>query len=124
LPCCKAKEYKWCSEQDTVYTDEKGNKYCVFHAPEKKGQTEDNFNKLIFERIQEAIDGNRECNLDSTIFPDSINFSCFRKKLLPQISFIDAIFNGDANFKSATFSGWASFNNAMRREKDNSDLRR
>jgi pentapeptide repeat protein len=111
LPCCKAEKYKWCSEQHTVYTDKKGKEYCVFHAPkEQKGQTEDNFNKLIFERIQVAIDEKETCYLSGTIFPWEITFNHFNKdNPLPELYFSYSTFSDYANFKQAVFSGIASF---------------
>ena len=113
MPCCKAKVYGWCSEQDTVHTDSKGNNYCVFHAPTRKRQTQDGFNKIIYKRVQDAIDKKEKCDLSGTIFPGEITFDHFNKdNPLPDLNFSYSIFSGDANFRDTAFNGDADFGKA------------
>ena len=115
MPCCKAEKYGWCGNLDTHKIE--GKEYCVFHASEKhKSQTPDNFNKLIFKRIQEAIDEKRECDLSGTIFPYPIKFYIFKDNVLPQIFFRNATFTEDAVFIDVIFSEFADFNEATFRK--------
>ena len=110
MPCCKAEEYGWCSEQDTVYTDKQGKKYCVFHAPQEKGQTQDNFDKIVYKRIQDAIDKKEKCDLSGTIFPWEIRFNHFNNdNPLPELNFSFSIFSGYAYFVGAAFSEKTNF---------------
>ena len=89
MGCCKAEKYKWCKELDTVYTDEEGKEYCVFHAPKgHKGVSLEEFNNLVFQRIEEAKNSGQECNLSGTIFEGEIIFTHFDKENpLPDIDF-------------------------------------
>jgi hypothetical protein len=106
VPCCKAEKYAWCINQPTVYTDEEGKKYCVFHAPQEKGQTPDNFNRIVYERIQNAIDNVEYCILMGTIFPWNITFEHFKKdNPVSSVDFRFTTFSGFINFDGATFSG-------------------
>ncbi|MCD4692670.1 MAG: pentapeptide repeat-containing protein, partial [Calditrichales bacterium] len=109
MPCCKAEKYKWCKNLDTIKVE--GKEYCVFHASkEHKNQTPDNFNKLIFKRINEAIDKKEKCDLRGTIFPWEIAFNCFNKdNPLPVLDFSFSIFSGNADFMFAAFGGNAYF---------------
>jgi uncharacterized protein YjbI with pentapeptide repeats len=111
VPCCKAKKYGWCKDLRSLWASVDYKEYCVFHAPEAdKGQTPENFNKLVHEKIQEAIDNNAECDLSGTIFPWHIDFSHFNKdNPFPQVYFNNVVFQKGANFDKATFSGDVSF---------------
>ena len=124
MACCKAEKYKWCKELDTVYTDEEGKEYCVFHAPKgKKGVANiEEFNDLIFTRILEARNSKGICDLSGTIFSKPIDFRQFRDKdyLLPALNLSHTIFSdrvifsrvilkGDVNFKNVIFIGDANF---------------
>jgi len=57
MPCCKAEEYTWCKDLPVVsYKEIEGNEYCVFHAPKgQKGISLEEFNELVFERINGFI---------------------------------------------------------------------
>lgn len=69
MPACKDKYNKWCKDEKTVYTDEAGMEYCVFHAPKgKKGVSLEAFNEMIFERIDNAISEKQSCELSGTAF--------------------------------------------------------
>jgi len=121
LSCCKAEDYKWCldlpDDCKDVYKDDEGKKYCVFHAPQgEKRKSVEEFNKLVFERINQAITCNDPCDLSGTIFEGDINFKQFDEyKPLPHIIFVGATFTGETTFSYATFSwkadfSWAIFN--------------
>lgn len=110
VPCCKAKKYKWCAKHKTVYTDKSGLKYCIFHAPEKKVKTHEEFNKHVYRRIQRASENIEICDLRGTIFPWKITFNQFNKdNPLPDINFSDSIFNGNAGFFSTICNGDITF---------------
>lgn len=123
MACCKAEEYKWCKELDTVYTDEEGKEYCVFHAPKgKKGVANiEKFNDLIFTRILEARKSKGICDLSGTIFSKPINFKQFCDKnylsainlshtiFSDRVKFSGIIIKGDVDFNHVTFTGDASF---------------
>ena len=113
MGCCKAEKYKWCKKLDTVYTDEVGKEYCVFHAPKgHKGVSLEEFNNLVFQRIEEAKNSGQECNLSGTIFEGEIIFTHFDKENpLPDIDFSFITFTEDANFSAVNFSGYADFRN-------------
>ena len=113
MPCCQAEKYKWCKTLRSVKFAG-GKEYCVFHAPEEhKGQTPESFNKLVYAKIQDAINKKKYCDLSGTIFPWSIAFSQFDKNNpFPKIYFIDVIFNEYVDFVEATFSEDAFFINA------------
>ena len=114
MPCCQADKYKWCKTLHSVKLAD-GKEYCVFHAPkEHKGRTQENFNKLVYAKIQEAIYKEAECDLSGTIFPWSIDFSQFNKdNPFPPINFRDVIFQDKADFKQTTFSGFSFFMKAF-----------
>ncbi len=69
MPCCKSKGFKWCKDLKIVHTDEEGKEYCVFHAPKgKKGvATVVEFNESIFQRIQEANEAHKTCDLSNSV---------------------------------------------------------
>ena len=110
MPHCHEK-YKWCKGLSAVINVD-GTNYCVFHAPKgtHKGQTPENFNKMVYGRIKDAKDNNTECDLSGTIFPWHIDFRHFDKhNPFPIISFSNAIFHENVYFTKATFSGDAHF---------------
>lgn len=113
MACCKAEKYKWCKKLDTVYTDEVGKEYCVFHAAKgHKGVSLEEFNNLVFQRIEEAKNSGQKCNLSGTIFEGEIIFTHFDKKNpLPDIDFSFITFTEDTNFSAVNFSGYADFRN-------------
>jgi len=44
----------WCENEDIVYTDERGNEYCIFHAPGgKKGCGAEEFSEKVYKRIND-----------------------------------------------------------------------
>jgi hypothetical protein len=112
MPCCKAEEYIWCKDLPVVsYMDTEGNEYCVFHAPKGlKGISLEEFNKLVFERIDSAKKGREHIDLGGTIFEGYISFNEFNKdNPLYDISFCKATFNDVAGFSGATFNDVANF---------------
>ena len=117
MPCCKAEEYRgWCKDEPTVkYRDESGNEFCVFHAPKgEKGITLKEFNEKVFKKIDEAKGNNEQCDLRGTVFEGDVDFSKYDKaNPLPDISFTNAQFSGDAGFDEAQFSGDARFYHAQ-----------
>jgi uncharacterized protein YjbI with pentapeptide repeats len=126
LPCCVAEILGWCKDLPVVgYKDEKGNEYCVFHAPKgKKGVSLAEFNNLIFNRINEIINLNklpctsgkkinRSCDLSGTIFEGIIGFNQFNEtNPLPEIDFSYAVFGRTVFFKTK-FGGKANFSYAL-----------
>jgi uncharacterized protein YjbI with pentapeptide repeats len=129
MACCKAEKYKWCKELDTVYTDEEGKDYCVFHAQKgHKGVSVEEFNNLVFQRIEKAKNPGKKCNLSGTIFEGPIEFNQFdEKNSLPEIDFsfttltenadfLGAEFSKDAYFSFAKFRGRAVFSSAKFRK--------
>jgi len=127
MGCCKAQEFgNWCKDAELVYTDEHDSNYCVFHAPEgKKGKSVDQFNRIIFERINQSKATGKECRLSGTVFMDDISFSLYNKdNPLPEIdlektffpkkvSFYMTHFSNYALFREAEFKGEADFRGAM-----------
>ncbi|MEE9553268.1 MAG: pentapeptide repeat-containing protein, partial [candidate division Zixibacteria bacterium] len=99
---------------------------CVFHAPaDKKGITVEEFNELIWRRINK-----KSSNFSGFIFPGDIYFrgECkkeggaigfagdvdFSKARFPGIAyFLGVLFAGDANFSKSLFSGDARFSRAQ-----------
>ncbi len=114
MPCCKAEQFYWCKDLETVYTDEVENKYCVFHAPEgKKGIMSEEFNERVLDRILEAKHSGKKCDLRGTVFPGPIYYSKYNKEdPLPSIDFSYTTFSKEAFFSKATFSGEAAFRDA------------
>jgi uncharacterized protein YjbI with pentapeptide repeats len=117
VSCCKTdrfgKSYGWCKTLNTVYGDEKGLEYCVFHAPQgKKGVSHKEFNHRVFRRIEEAK-GNRGeassqpsiCDLSGTVFEGDFRV----EGILPAIILAGAQFTGDARFEGTQFKGIAVF---------------
>jgi len=50
MVCSIAESFEWCKDNETVYTDEEGKDYCVFHnAKGHKGVSVEKFNDLIFQ---------------------------------------------------------------------------
>jgi uncharacterized protein YjbI with pentapeptide repeats len=113
MACCNAESFEWCKDLETVYTDEGGIDYCVFHAPKgHKGVSVEEFNNLVFQRIEEAKNSGQKCNLSGTIFEGKIIFNQFDKKNpLPDIDFSFITFTEDANFLTVKFGGYADFKN-------------
>lgn len=112
MPCCKAGDYKWCEDLPVVdYKDEEGNEYCVFHAPKgKKNITIQEFNKLVFDKIEKAKKDNAKCDLSATIFEGPIKFSQFNEdNPLPAINFNGAKFEEVADFIGTSFGGLTDF---------------
>ncbi|WP_291325282.1 pentapeptide repeat-containing protein [Desulfovibrio sp. UCD-KL4C] len=137
-----AEHNNWCKDYDIVYVDDEGKEYCIFHAPAEHKYSEryvegegprpelisgDDFNALVFARIQAVIDAgedeerdrykysnwNPRCNLAGTIFFTDISFSKFNEEngtYLPPINFFKTQFRGGADFHGTQFRGWANFN--------------
>jgi len=114
MPCCYEDGKGWCKDFQTVYTDEQGKNYCVFHAPQgRKGISLEAFNDLVCRRIREAQKTGRGCNLSGTILDGDISFEHFNvENPLPAINFSGVTFSGVTDFKYATFGGDALFVNA------------
>ena len=129
MPCCKAEEFdNWCKDAPmSAYKDIFGDEYCLFHAPRRKKIIptpegirkvyDDEFNKLIFEKIKKAKKTNEECNLSGAIFEGEISFRQFGiENPLPDISFEGATFTQGAYFSKAAFSERADFSEAIFKE--------
>jgi len=127
-------KYKDCNEPvNSPHDDE----HCIFHAPkEKKGITVEEFNKLIWRRLN-----SRWFNFKGFIFPGDISFRGECKKsggpiafaedtyfydvqflgkadfsevqFLGNAGFIESQFSGDASFRKAQFSGDADFSESQ-----------
>ncbi|WP_291329891.1 pentapeptide repeat-containing protein [Desulfovibrio sp. UCD-KL4C] len=143
--CIGAKHNNWCADYDVVYVDGDGKEYCIFHAPanckfvekyvEGVGEkpeliSGEEFNELVFARIQGVIDAgedeerdkwdwvnwNPRCNFAGTIFFADISFIEFNGeegKYLPSINFLSSQFRGYAYFDSSQFRGYASFSSSQ-----------
>jgi hypothetical protein len=106
--CCRGHASKyWCENHPSVYKDNDGNSYCVFHAPsDHKDIPEEAFNALFFEHIDHCIEQNIPCNLSLAIIPGDINFGDYNDaKPLPPIDFQQAVFEGAVDFSGVTFGG-------------------
>jgi len=72
--CCKSTIYGWCSSQGNLYSDNAGNKYCIFHYPielRKQSSLQDKFGKEVKNHIATSrkLSG---CHIDfEVIFPPS-----------------------------------------------------
>jgi hypothetical protein len=112
--CCKSEEFGgWCEGEELF--EYEGEHYCVFHLPSNspdKPET-DEFNKLVFTRIDQSRRGADLCNFGGVQFPGDISFSRYHQdNRLPQMSFNKATFSGTADFKSAAFKRDADFSSA------------
>ena len=115
MACCQAAVYGWCRDLPLVdYKDERGEEYCVFHAPQhKKGISVEQFNQSVFRRIEDAIKRQGECDLSGTIFEGDIHFRQFSEgHSFPEINFGKTLFSGWTDFSSAKFDSFTSFANA------------
>lgn len=106
MRCCKAKKYGWCKDEKSAYTDSEGSHYCIFHAPKeiKDKFSSNDFNDLVFNKIQEHEEPESACDLSGTVFIWNINFSRFTRKKLPKINFSESKFCGKADFSWLLFS--------------------
>ena len=107
----KTCKYEDCSESVNFPHDEKS---CVFHAlKENKGITVEQFNKLIWRRINA-----KTLNFKGFIFPGDIIFRGECRKeggpiVFPRdVDFSGAQFEGAADFRNAQFSAGADFKSA------------
>jgi uncharacterized protein YjbI with pentapeptide repeats len=110
MACCMSKEYGgWCENLPIINYNSK--QYCVFHAPQGgKGVSTNEFNELVFERINQAKKEKIECDLSGTIFEGDIYFRGFNKdNPLPDLKFPFVTFNGKADFMNVHFEGEAHF---------------
>ncbi len=139
--CIGAKHSNWCADYDIVYVDGAGKGYCIFHAPaeckfvskyvEGIGDrpeliSGEDFNALVFARIDAAIDEgddderdkydfgdwNPRCNFAGTIFFADISFFRYNgedKKSLPSIKFDNAQFCRNTYWDSSHFRVDVSF---------------
>ena len=106
-------EYTWCEGADKAPNRGLCIGLCIFHAPQKmKGVSLAEFNKKVFEKIDDAIVSKKPCNLSGTVFDGDIGFSFKndrKSNQLPDIDFSNATFSGAANFYWATFNSMAYF---------------
>lgn len=126
--CCKCEEHCWTDFQTPVYRDERGDCYCVWHAPKgHKGISDDKFALLAIKRLQSAISRRNSghpatwCDFSGVVFPGPIAFHDEQHfKSIPGVVFEQAYFwgsvefvgmriEGEANFSNATFRGNARF---------------
>ncbi|NKB81711.1 MAG: hypothetical protein GKS05_07480 [Nitrospirales bacterium] len=104
-------------EDDLTKVD--GESWCDFHLHmqtqdghlTKKGewteQERANFNKRIFEWINQAEAEEKACDLTGVVFPDSVNFK--REEPYPTMCFFKAQFCSNAIFKKVQFTGTTRF---------------
>jgi len=126
MGCCKceASYFGWDDPRPTVFKEKaNGNEYCIFHAP--KGEkwkelggaeqhTDDEFNALIFSRIEKAKANNTRCDLRYTVFPGHVSFWVnITDQWLPEIRFNSALFCGDVDFGMVRFNGVVTFDDAI-----------
>lgn len=110
MSCSLTERYNWCKDFPTVYKDEEGKEFCIFHAPVgKKGKSLDEFNKTVFKELDKAKQLGIPCNLSGTIFEGNIRFKLPQYKHLPPIIIVEAEFNGIADFSETAFGGDVSF---------------
>lgn len=124
MTCSTCQKRGWPDPQQSVWTDDKGNGLCVFHAPagEKRKSGSDftyaaahsdffaerysveEFNQCVFRRIDEVIakqgkDPGVKCYLSSTTFPGDISFAQYNSsRPLPNIDFENSLFSGKLDF--------------------------
>ncbi len=110
-------DWDWCKARccPIAYQDEDGKEYCVFHAPEgKKGLSQDEFNGIVYEEIDRAMDEGVPCDLSGTVFDGDISFERYNEdKPLPPINFEEARFGGNVDFRGVVFSGDAHFDGVL-----------
>lgn len=108
------KYHGWCRNLPIAYRQSETADYCIFHAPKEHGNIiAENFNKEVFNHIQDATDSNKKCNLSGVIFPGPITFSQFNAdNPLPEIDFSNTTFREEANFQGTTFSAYTCFSRA------------
>jgi uncharacterized protein YjbI with pentapeptide repeats len=113
MSCCMAEKYNWCKQEETVFRDQEGREFCVFHAPKGHKQCSvKDFNNKVFNRIDKTIPNGR-CILSGTVFEWEIDFSRYdEKKPLPSIDFGNSLFCQTVNFNIAKFSGITFFNDS------------
>ena len=108
-----AHKYKWCDSIKATHTDDKKNRYCVYHAPKgAKNKTGDkDFNELVLKKIQQDNAADGASNISGTVFESDIDFRDFYKKYPDNsINFSSTVFSGKANFDGVDFSASVSFN--------------
>jgi hypothetical protein len=96
---------KWCEKFPIVLTDDDGRDYCIFHAPQgRKGLTLHEFNKTVFNHIDEAKREGKVCYIGGAIFEGDIDFPGFNKDSpLPSLHFSDVVFPGEVSFSNAYY---------------------
>jgi uncharacterized protein YjbI with pentapeptide repeats len=115
LPCSMSLKYPWCKDLPSSHNDSKGNRYCIFHAPQgEKGKVSSaKFNDLVFERINNACKNGGLCDLSGTVFEGSVSFKRFFQDH-PGCNgiFKDALFPGDVDLSGVAFTEEADFSTA------------
>ncbi len=107
-PCIKETQFGWCKGKFT-YPTGTGN-YCIFHKP--KGLPKDSaiFKGEVFQKINEAKEQDKKCDLSGTVFIDDISFGIFdNDNPLPEIDFSRCLFCGEVDFKNVVFEGPVTF---------------
>lgn len=109
-PKCK---YENCEEPVNSPHDEE---YCVFHASvEKKGISVEEFNKLIFAKINKAGQERGVGNFRGYIFPGDINFVNMEFSFIAE--FGGAQFSSRVNFHNSTFRFSVDFSHCIFQNK-------
>lgn len=125
--CCKCEEYHWGLDLKPCYSED-GRHYCIFHTPQHAPVRRDEsgdivtrslFKKRLFEHIMLSKSKKKNvCNLKGCIFYWDISFQEFDDdNMLPNISFSNAVFCGDAVFCGTCFAGVASFHSCVFKKK-------
>jgi hypothetical protein len=75
-------------------------------AKGEKGLPTEDFNRLVHERLSQAMQESIEFNLAGTVFEGDISFRKFKRgKPLPAVNFADAVFHGKVSFYRNAFKG-------------------
>ncbi len=112
MTCLMAPKYKWCDSIPSQHTDDKKNRYCVYHAPKgsKKSTPAEDFNKLVLKKISQDNAAGGASNISGTIFEDDMDFKAFYKEHPDNsINFTGAVFNSAADFDGVDFSATVNF---------------
>ncbi|SNR88361.1 hypothetical protein SAMN04488503_1704 [Humidesulfovibrio mexicanus] len=122
--CCKCEEYNWPDPQEVVWEDPvDGKGYCVFHAQKAetklasadsaKPLTSQAFNKLVLDRMNNAVLSNEITCLKGVVFP--WKFEIIGKntnKRIVRADFSCALFCSSVRFYGVKFSD-SEFKNAI-----------
>lgn len=115
MSCVLAPKFIWCKDLPTVYKDEEGESYCLFHAPAgKKGVSADEFKKAVKDKITLECGEKSSFDLSGAVFEGELSFSEFDKdNPLCDAKFSKALFVDNVDFAHVTFDGKADFSGTV-----------